>query len=99
VVQLPTNHPARVAERVATLDLLSGGRVELGLDEAQGPIELHPFGRRVRDKRDVWEEAVKALVPMFTRHSWEWQNEDIVRLTPEELKRKMAEKEASRARS
>src|SRR5204862_2672822 len=28
VVQLPTNHPIRVAERVATLDLLTGGRVE-----------------------------------------------------------------------
>jgi alkanesulfonate monooxygenase SsuD/methylene tetrahydromethanopterin reductase-like flavin-dependent oxidoreductase (luciferase family) len=38
VVQLPTSHPARVAERVATLDLLSGGRVELELGEAQGPI-------------------------------------------------------------
>jgi luciferase family oxidoreductase group 1 len=75
VVQLPTNHPVRVAERIATLDLLSGGRVELGLGEAQGPIELHPFGRRVRDKRDVWEEAVKALVPMFTRHSWEWHGQ------------------------
>src|SRR2546421_6903805 len=33
IIQLPTNHPARVAERVATLDLLSRGRVELGLGE------------------------------------------------------------------
>ena len=66
IVQLPTNHPIRVAERVATLDLLSGGRVELGLGEGQGPVELHPFGRRVRDKRDAWEEAVRALIPMFT---------------------------------
>ncbi|HEU5323805.1 MAG TPA: LLM class flavin-dependent oxidoreductase [Methylomirabilota bacterium] len=72
IVQLPTNHPIRVAERVATLDLLSGGRVELGLGEGQGPVELHPFGRRVRDKRDVWEEAVQALVPAFTRQRWEW---------------------------
>jgi luciferase family oxidoreductase group 1 len=72
IIQLPTSHPIRVAERVATLDLLSGGRVELGLGEAQGPIELHPFGRRVRDKRDVWEEAVQALVPMFTREATEW---------------------------
>ena len=75
VVQLPTNHPIRVAERVATLDLLTGGRVELGLGEAQGPVELHPFGRRVREKRDVWEEAVKALVPAFTRQSWEWHGQ------------------------
>ncbi len=72
IVQLPTNHPIRVAERVATLDLLSGGRVELGLGEGQGPIELHPFGARVREKRDVWEEAVRALIPAFTRHTWEW---------------------------
>jgi luciferase family oxidoreductase group 1 len=72
IVQLPTNHPIRVAERVATLDLLSGGRVELGLGEGQGPVELHPFGARVRDKREVWEEAVRALVPMFTRQSVEW---------------------------
>jgi luciferase family oxidoreductase group 1 len=72
IIQLPTNHPIRVAERVATLDLLSGGRVELGLGEGQGPIELHPFGARVREKRDVWEESVQALVPAFTRESWEW---------------------------
>src|SRR2546422_2306763 len=75
VVQLPSNHPVRIAERVATLDLISGGRVELGLGEAQGPVELHPFGVRVRDKRDMWEEAVRALVPAFTKQSWEWQGQ------------------------
>jgi luciferase family oxidoreductase group 1 len=73
IVQLPTNHPIRVAERVATLDLLSGGRVELGLGEGQGPVELHPFGARVRDKREMWEEAVPALCACFTRTSVEWQ--------------------------
>ena len=75
IIQLPTNHPLRVAERVATLDLLSGGRVELGLGEGQGPVELHPFGARVREKREVWEEAVRALVPAFTQTSWQWQGQ------------------------
>ena len=75
IVQLPTNHPIRVAERVSTLDLLSDGRVELGLGEGQGPVELHPFGRRVRDKREVWEEAVRALVPAFTGHRHEWHGQ------------------------
>ena len=77
VVLLPSkfNHPIRVAERVSTLDLLSGGRVELGLGEAQGPVELHPFGRRVRDKRDVWEEAVRALIPCFTQDSVEFHGQ------------------------
>src|SRR5687767_14106616 len=51
IVQLTTNHPARVAERVSTLDLVSSGRVELGLGEGSSITELHPFGRRFRDKR------------------------------------------------
>jgi alkanesulfonate monooxygenase SsuD/methylene tetrahydromethanopterin reductase-like flavin-dependent oxidoreductase (luciferase family) len=46
--------------------------VELGLGEGAGPAELHPFGVRVRDKRERWEEAVKAIVPMFTKESWEF---------------------------
>jgi len=75
IIQLPTNHPIRVAERVATLDLLSGGRVELGLGEGAGPTELHPFGARVREKREVWEECVRALVPCFTRTAWEWHGQ------------------------
>ena len=75
VVQLTTNQPHRVAERVATLDLLSGGRVDLGMGEAAGPAELHPFNIRVRDKRERWEEAVKAIVPMFTKESWEFHGQ------------------------
>jgi len=75
VIQLTTNQPQRVAERVATLDLVSGGRVELGMGEAAGPAELHPFGIRVRDKRERWEEAVKAIIPMFTKENWEFHGE------------------------
>jgi alkanesulfonate monooxygenase SsuD/methylene tetrahydromethanopterin reductase-like flavin-dependent oxidoreductase (luciferase family) len=65
IIQLTTNHPARVAERVSTLDLVSDGRVELGLGEASSTTELHPFGRRFRDKHEVWEDGVRALIPMF----------------------------------
>ena len=75
VIQLTTSQPHRVAEKVATLDLLSGGRVEFGMGEAAGPAELHPFNIRVRDKRDRWEEAVKAIIPMFTKDSWEFHGE------------------------
>jgi alkanesulfonate monooxygenase SsuD/methylene tetrahydromethanopterin reductase-like flavin-dependent oxidoreductase (luciferase family) len=65
IVQLTTNHPARVAERISTLDLVSHGRVELGIGEGSTVTELHPFERRFRDKREVWEDAVRALIPMF----------------------------------
>ena len=75
VIQITTNQPHRVAEKVATLDLLSGGRVELGMGEGAGPAELHPFGVQVRSKRDRWEEAVRAIVPMFTQTNWEFHGE------------------------
>lgn len=72
IVQITTNQPHRVAEKIATLDLLSGGRVEMGFGEGAGPAELHPFGVKVRTKRERWEEAVRAIVPMFTRTDWEF---------------------------
>ena len=72
IVQLTTNHPARVAERIATLDLLSDGRVEFGMGEGSSTAELHPFDRRFRDKRSVWEDAVRCLIPMFTNERWEY---------------------------
>jgi alkanesulfonate monooxygenase SsuD/methylene tetrahydromethanopterin reductase-like flavin-dependent oxidoreductase (luciferase family) len=72
IIQLTTNHPARVAERVSTLDLISGGRVEFGIGEAASVTELHPFDRRFRDKRAVWEDAVKACLPMFWSEGWEY---------------------------
>src|SRR5262249_5121291 len=75
IIQLPTNHPARVAERVSTLDLLSHGRVELGIGEGSTTTELHPFGRRFRDKRAVWEDALRALIPMFGDDAVEYHGE------------------------
>ena len=75
IIQLTTNHPARVAERVSTLDLLSHGRVEFGIGEGSSITELHPFDRRFRDKREVWEDAVRAVIPMFTSESCEYHGE------------------------
>lgn len=75
IIQLTTNHPARVAEKVATLDLISDGRVDLGMGEGASVTELHPFNLRFRDKRDVWEDAVKCVLPMFYNHAWQYDGE------------------------
>ena len=66
IVALPHayNHPARVAERIATLDLLSGGRVEFGTGESSSEIELSGFGVPREEKRKMWEEMVR-LVPQM----------------------------------
>jgi alkanesulfonate monooxygenase SsuD/methylene tetrahydromethanopterin reductase-like flavin-dependent oxidoreductase (luciferase family) len=77
VVQLPTNHIARVAERVATLDLISNGRVELGTGEGSTTTEIHPFKIRFRDKREIYEEAIQALIPMFTDAGTEFHGQYI----------------------
>src|SRR5215467_7724731 len=65
IIQLTTSHPAKVAERVAALDLLSNGRVEFGMGESASSTELEPFGIPFDEKRAIWEDAVRCLVPMF----------------------------------
>ena len=52
------NHPARVAERIATLDLVSDGRVEWGTGESSSRLELEGFGIDYMEKRDMWVEAI-----------------------------------------
>src|SRR5689334_6314235 len=56
IVQLPNeiNPTARVAERVAALDLLSDGRVEFGTGEGSSVAELFGFGVDWDSKRDQW---------------------------------------------
>src|SRR3981081_1420705 len=67
IVQIPPgfNHPARVAERVATLDLISGGRVDFGTGESSSQAELGGFGVDRELKREQWEEALDAVTRMF----------------------------------
>jgi alkanesulfonate monooxygenase SsuD/methylene tetrahydromethanopterin reductase-like flavin-dependent oxidoreductase (luciferase family) len=67
IVQLPFafNHTARVAERIATLDLVSDGRVDFGTGEASSEAELGGFLIDRNRKRDQWAEALDAVTRMF----------------------------------
>src|ERR1043166_818461 len=67
IVQLPPgyNHPARVAERIATLDLISHGRVEFGTGESSSQAELGGFGVARDLKRAQWEEALDVSVRLL----------------------------------
>jgi alkanesulfonate monooxygenase SsuD/methylene tetrahydromethanopterin reductase-like flavin-dependent oxidoreductase (luciferase family) len=64
IMHLPpaVNHPARVAERIATLDLISNGRVEFGTGESSSVGELGGFGIDPADKRTMWEEALEVSI-------------------------------------
>ena len=59
------NHPARVAEEVATLDLVSNGRVEFGTGESSSLAELGGFKIPVEEKRNQWLEAVEQTCNMM----------------------------------
>ncbi|HJW69285.1 MAG TPA: LLM class flavin-dependent oxidoreductase [Candidatus Binatia bacterium] len=59
------NHPARVAERIATLDLVSDGRVEWGTGESSSRMEMEGYGVDYMEKREAWEEAVRECAKMM----------------------------------
>ena len=56
------NHPARTAERVSMLDLVSGGRVEFGSGESSSEAELAGFGVNPLEKREQWLEGLEVAV-------------------------------------
>ncbi|MAB12343.1 LLM class flavin-dependent oxidoreductase [Parvibaculum sp.] len=59
------NHPARVAERIGMLDLVSNGRVEWGTGESSSIMELGGFGIDPSEKRDMWREGVEQCANMM----------------------------------
>ena len=67
IVLMPAayNHPARVAERIATLDLISDGRVEWGTGSSSSRSELEGFGIDPAHKQAMWEEAVREAARMM----------------------------------
>lgn len=69
----PVNHPARVAERVAMLDHLSGGRFELGVGRGSSSTEYQGFGIPDADTtRDLFDETLPELVRMLRTDPYEY---------------------------
>ena len=55
------NHPARTAEVIATLDLVSNGRVDFGTGESSAVLELGGFGISVEEKRKIYLESTEQI--------------------------------------
>src|SRR4029077_17095742 len=56
-VILPWNNPLRVVEQAFQLDILSGGRLTLGLARGAARREFAPFGVELKDSREMFDEA------------------------------------------
>src|ERR687884_451461 len=87
IVQLPPafNHPARVAERIATLDLISGGRVEFGTGESSSQAELGGFGVDRALKRAQWEEALEVSTRLLVEEPFAGHHGRFVSVPPRNL--------------
>ncbi len=68
------NHPLRVAERIAVLDHLSEGRVEVGLARSGG-AEWATFGVDPDGTLAELEEAARLMVAAWTQPELSWQSE------------------------
>jgi probable F420-dependent oxidoreductase len=70
ILQLPVHNPVRVAEQVATVDELSGGRVSLGVGLGWWPLEYEVHGSVFAERGARMEEALEILRLV-------WANEDV----------------------
>ncbi len=86
VCLLPFNHPVRLAEDLAVLDNISGGRVEVGVGMGYAPHEFRSFGLPVTRRVSLTDEGLAVLRHAFTgeKFSFKGKRYDFqdVRITP-----------------
>jgi len=68
----PINHPVRVAERLAMLDIFSKGRLDVGTGRGSGSLEVNGFGVTNDVSKEMWAEAIAALPSMWTSENFSW---------------------------
>jgi alkanesulfonate monooxygenase SsuD/methylene tetrahydromethanopterin reductase-like flavin-dependent oxidoreductase (luciferase family) len=67
------NHPIRVAERIATLDILSGGRVNWGTARSGSRVEREAFEVDTSSIYDEWREALSMIPRMWSADEYSYQ--------------------------
>jgi alkanesulfonate monooxygenase SsuD/methylene tetrahydromethanopterin reductase-like flavin-dependent oxidoreductase (luciferase family) len=60
-----------VAERIATLDVMSRGRVEFGTGRGASPLEYQAFKRPFEQSREIWEDHLEAVLEIMAADSKE----------------------------
>jgi len=84
VIVLPWHHPVLLAEQAATLDLISGGRLDFGIGKGYRHSEFKGFGIPQQQAEARFEEALAVIQrswtsrERFSHHGRFWQLEDIV---------------------
>ena len=69
VTVLPLHHPIRVAEQWATLDLLSGGRVDFAAGRGYDRREYLPFNVSFAENQEIFEEGMEVVRRLWSSDS------------------------------
>jgi alkanesulfonate monooxygenase SsuD/methylene tetrahydromethanopterin reductase-like flavin-dependent oxidoreductase (luciferase family) len=82
VYVLPFHHPIRLAEETATIDILSGGRLTVGIGRGNRPLEFSGHGINLAESRSRTEEGVEVLRQAWTQdrvdfHGKHWDFDSI----------------------
>ncbi len=95
VTVLPIHHPIRVAEQWATLDLISGGRVDFAAGRGYDEREYIPLGGDFRNNQEIFEEGMEIVAKLWsssepvTHRGKHYQFEDIT-ITPKPIQKPMS---------
>jgi alkanesulfonate monooxygenase SsuD/methylene tetrahydromethanopterin reductase-like flavin-dependent oxidoreductase (luciferase family) len=92
VTVLPLHHPIRVAEQWATLDLLSGGRVDFAAGRGYDRREYLPLNASFEDNQAIFEEGMEIVRRLWSSdgpisHNGEHYRFDNVAITPQPVQR------------
>ena len=75
VIVLPWHDPVRVAEQIALLDIMSGGRCVFGFGRGAASVEYAGFRIPMEEARARFVESARIVVQALTHDSFEWDGE------------------------
>lgn len=73
VTLLPLHNPVKIAEEAATADILSNGRLELGVGRGTAPIHFAGYDIPQQESRERFEEALDFILQAWTHERFSFQ--------------------------
>src|SRR5438034_693680 len=73
VIVVPLHHPLVIAEEIATLDQLAGGRVDIGLGRGYQHYGVERLGLELDSARSRWEESVDVILKAFRSEPFSYE--------------------------
>jgi alkanesulfonate monooxygenase SsuD/methylene tetrahydromethanopterin reductase-like flavin-dependent oxidoreductase (luciferase family) len=70
VTLLPMHNPVKIAEEAAIADILSGGRLELGVGRGTAPLHYAGYGIAQEESRERFDEALDFILAAWTNESF-----------------------------